>query len=272
MTTTTNLGLSTWDTASGSATTFLSFRLALAGASSNMTILDTFAGATSASTTSLAGRVVTYVNASQISANYYEATVANITSYVTNSIISLQANASNTGAVTLKINSLAVVGLKKVDSTGTIVDLVSGDLILNQYYMCSYNGTNYVIMGSITSGSATSSGSVSLSGSNVFLSTNEFAASVGFSITTVTGSLTLNNTHNNVNVDATSGSITVYLPTASGLRREYTIKKIDSTANNVVIDASGSEVIDGSLTKTLSAQYASATIYADSANLKWWVK
>jgi len=169
MTVTTNLGLTTYNTASGSATTFLTFRLALAGASSNMTILDTFAGATSASTASLAGRVLTYVNASQISANYYEATVANITSYVTNSIINLKTNTSNTGAVTLKINSLAVVGLKKVDSTGTKVDLISGDLILNQYYLCTYDGTQYVLMGSITSGSTLNyySGSnvISISGS-----------------------------------------------------------------------------------------------------------
>jgi hypothetical protein len=153
MTVTSNLGMNIYSEASGSATTFLAFRLALAGNSSNFTILDTFAGQTSASTASLAGRVLTFVNASQISANYYEATVANITTYVTNSTINLKVNASNTGAVTLKINSLAVVGLKKVDSGGNLIDLVSNDLVLNQYYLCIYNGTYYVLLSFTTSGS-----------------------------------------------------------------------------------------------------------------------
>src|SRR5574343_592577 len=123
-------------------------------------------------------------------------------------VINLKVNVSNTSSVTMKINSLAVVGLKKVDATGNMVDLVSGDLILNQYYMCTYNGTYFIVMGSITSGSAFSSGSVSLSGSNVFTATNEFSAAVGFKVTTVSANTTLDNTYNKVNVDATSGSIT----------------------------------------------------------------
>jgi hypothetical protein len=231
--------MDTFDTASGSATTFLAFRLAIAGASSNFTILDTFSNATSASTSSLAGRVVTYVNASQISANYYESAVANITSYVTNSIINLKTNVSNTGAVTLKINSLAVVGLKKVDSTGTIVDLVSGDLVANQYYLSSYNGTYYVIMGSISSGSA-----LSISGSSVMSTTTGSVVKHNVSGIT-TGS------YNQVFVDS-YGHITAGSVVSSGI----------TYSGSAPINISGS-TISHNTTSVVPGNYLSANITVD---------
>lgn len=68
-------------------------------------------------------------------------------------------------------------------------------------------------------------------------------------------------------VDASSGSVTINLPAASGLSgREYTIKKIDSSTNIVTVDANGGETIDGILTKLLYTENESVTIICDGTN------
>jgi hypothetical protein len=234
-----------------------------------MTILDNFAGETSASIVSLKNNEVIDVNASQISANYYEATVSLISSYASNLKIDLKVNATNTGAVTLNINSLGTKTLKKVNSSGTAIDLASGDLVANAYNLFIYNGTYFILIGSLVSSSGSStSGSGTLSGNNIWTGTNEFTGSTGFSVVTLTSGITLGATHNNVNVDATSGSITITIPSGSAIRREYTIKKIDSTAN--IVQALGT--IDNAAYKNLTSQYASITIYADADTGKWWTK
>lgn len=69
--------------------------------------------------------------------------------------------------------------------------------------------------------------------------------------------------------DATSGAITVTLPTAAGRKgKAFCIKKIDSSANTVTIDGNASETIDGATTKVLSTQYSAKWIISDGAN---WV-
>ena len=90
MTTTENLGLNLYDLPSGSATTFLDFRLAIAGNLSNMTIIDTYAGDASGSISSLRSSVYKFVAGTEITTNLYHATVATITSYATNMIIILR--------------------------------------------------------------------------------------------------------------------------------------------------------------------------------------
>ena len=57
-------------------------------------------------------------------------------------------------------------------------------------------------------------------------------------------------------VDATAGAVTVTLPAiADAPKYRYIIKKIDSSANWVTVDADGSETIDGALTMVISTQY-----------------
>lgn len=67
--------------------------------------------------------------------------------------------------------------------------------------------------------------------------------------------------------DASGGAFTVTLPV--GLvepGRSYHIKKTDSSANAVTIDAAGSETIDGDLTVGISAQYESLLLISDGSN------
>ena len=207
MTNTSNLGLATYNTASGSATTFLTWRLAMDDVTSNMSIIDNWAGSVSGSIIILAANTVIDINASQISSNYYTAVSSSITNYFTNLKIDLKVNATNTGAVTININGLGVKTLKKIDNTGTLQDLASGDLVQSSYNLFIYNGTYFVLIGALvsTSGSGTITGSY-----------------VGVSPITVTGSQISHASsgisaglYNQINVDA-KGHVTGGSFVASG--------------------------------------------------------
>lgn len=69
--------------------------------------------------------------------------------------------------------------------------------------------------------------------------------------------------------DATSGSLTVNLPTAVSNTAKITVKKIDSSINTVVIDGNSTQTIDGSLTKTIEFQYTSVTLISNGSN--WFI-
>jgi hypothetical protein len=70
--------------------------------------------------------------------------------------------------------------------------------------------------------------------------------------------------------DASSASVTITLPTASSANEYvFTIKKRDVSANSVVVDASGAEVIDGSTTYSLLTQYEAITVQSDG--IQWWI-
>jgi len=65
-------------------------------------------------------------------------------------------------------------------------------------------------------------------------------------------------------VDATSGPVTITLPTAlEATNRVLTVKKVDATANAVTIDGSGTETIDGAATRSITAQWDSMTIVSN---------
>lgn len=67
-------------------------------------------------------------------------------------------------------------------------------------------------------------------------------------------------------VSASAGAVTITLPPVNEQKhRVLTIKKTDSTANAVTIDANGSETIDGALTTSLTTQWQSRTLQCDGA-------
>lgn len=89
-------------------------------------------------------------------------------------------------------------------------------------------------------------------------------------VTKTTGTYTLDTTYDSVLCDCTGGAITLNLPavaTSSGF--EYSITKIDSSANAVTIDANASELIDGATTQVIQFQYTSLDIICDSA--AWYI-
>lgn len=67
--------------------------------------------------------------------------------------------------------------------------------------------------------------------------------------------------------DATSGAITITLPTAAGISgKTYLIKKTDSSTNAVIVDGAGAESIDGAATVSVWNQYKHLQIVSDGTN------
>ena len=88
--------------------------------------------------------------------------------------------------------------------------------------------------------------------------------------TSISTNTTLDATQNVVDVDATSASVAITLPTAVGINgREYVVRKLDSSANTVTITPNGSETVNGSSDIVLDEQYESTIIYSDGAN---WIQ
>lgn len=64
--------------------------------------------------------------------------------------------------------------------------------------------------------------------------------------------------------DATSGNVTVTLPTAvGGLGKVYNVKKTDSSSNDVIVSSND---IDGATTATLTRQWESIMLVSDNAS------
>lgn len=84
-------------------------------------------------------------------------------------------------------------------------------------------------------------------------------------VTSKTADYTATTSDTVILVDATSGDVTITLPTASsGLH--YYIKKTDSSGNKVVVDGNASETIDGNTTQDIISQYDTMEIVSDGSN------
>ncbi|OIO40628.1 hypothetical protein AUJ10_02640, partial [Candidatus Pacearchaeota archaeon CG1_02_31_27] len=82
-----------------------------------------------------------------------------------------------------------------------------------------------------------------------------------------TGAYTVTISDSVITGDATTAAFSITLPTAVGITgRQYTFKKIDTSANAVTIDGAETETIDGAATYDLSAQWKYVTIVSDGTN------
>jgi len=74
-------------------------------------------------------------------------------------------------------------------------------------------------------------------------------------------------TDNVLRADCTAGSVTFFLPpAATSTGRVFWFKKIDATANAMILDANGVELIDGSLTKSTAIQFEAFTLISDGTS------
>ena len=96
------------------------------------------------------------------------------------------------------------------------------------------------------------------------------SASIDYNTTSVTSNTTISQDSGLVTLVVTCSStdITIYLPTAVSNQASYNIIKVDNTANKVIIDADGSETIDGSGTMYIYDQWNFLQIQSDGTN---WV-
>lgn len=96
------------------------------------------------------------------------------------------------------------------------------------------------------------------------------SAGVTTTIRTVTSDPTVAAGDHTILCDCTGGAITVNLPAASSnTGRILNIKKVDSGANAVTIDANSTEKVDGALTQTLSSVNKAVQIQCDGSN--WYI-
>src|SRR5690242_3096577 len=80
-------------------------------------------------------------------------------------------------------------------------------------------------------------------------------------LSTKTANYTITNTDGVILADATSGAITITLPTAASITgRQYTIKKIDASTNAVTVGTTSSQLIDSATTLSLPSRYDSVTV------------
>ena len=70
-------------------------------------------------------------------------------------------------------------------------------------------------------------------------------------------------------VDSTGGDVTITLPTSPKTGQEVVVKKIDASANNVVILRGGASTIDNQTSVTFNTQWASYYIQYDGSN--WYI-
>jgi hypothetical protein len=88
-------------------------------------------------------------------------------------------------------------------------------------------------------------------------------------VVTKTGSYTATTNDEVILVNAASGPVAITLPTAASNSNEYTIKKIDSSANNVTVATTSVQTIDGGTTAVIKVQYASVSVVSDGSN--WFI-
>lgn len=94
------------------------------------------------------------------------------------------------------------------------------------------------------------------------------SGAVALPITTVTTSITLNESHYTVLVNAVG--VTITLPAANSNNGViYIIKKISATAGNVTVDATGTELIDGAENQLISAQWQKMMVQCNGTG--WYI-
>lgn len=84
-------------------------------------------------------------------------------------------------------------------------------------------------------------------------------------VATKTSNYTLTSSNDVVLADTSGGNVTLTLPTAVGVSKLFTLKKIAS-ANTMTIATTSAQTIDGSSSIAITAQYESITVASDNSN------
>jgi hypothetical protein len=118
------------------------------------------------------------------------------------------------------------------------------------------NGSNSTVIGNTSITSAEIKGNLKSNGQTL-------------AIASKTSNYTALDSDEIIIANATSGAITITLPTAVGTDgRTYTIKRINSGSNVVTVGTTSTQNIDGAITYQLTAQYKYIKVVSDGSN---WV-
>ena len=180
------------------------------------------------------------------------ATISDFNTAVDNALIAGDGINITTGTVS------AVGTLNRISVAGGTIDIDG-----------SYSGQNSITtLGTVTIG-AWQGNVVTVPYGGTGSSNAGTAANNLVAVDTYTTSQNITSTNGYVIADATSSILTMTLPSSATIAK-FSFKKIDSSANNVVITAQGGQSIDGNATYSLTSQYDSVTIVSDGTT-NWWV-
>lgn len=199
------------------------------------------------------------ITADLITLNYTKFATSNIglssNDSINNRFFNITANATNSTGD----EDIVVIDVKPtINHTGT----ASGDTYGFRYdpTFVSSSGDNY---GFVADNNTVKNGFGTLSPS----STLESGGSFGTNIRTQIGSGTVLSTDYTVLVDSSASGTTITLPPISTCpNRIYTVKKISSDTNTIII--SGDTNIDGGSSVTFTTQYMGVTLQNDGS--QWW--
>ena len=90
------------------------------------------------------------VSLQRVSENYYESISSEITRYFPYMLMIFDVSDPNTDSVSVNINSLGNLPIKKFDISGNIVNLESGDLTANAKYVAEYVGEYFILLNRFT--------------------------------------------------------------------------------------------------------------------------
>ena len=90
------------------------------------------------------------ISLQKVSNNYYESISSEITRYFPYMLIIFDVSDPNTDSVSVNINSLGNLPIKKFDISGNIVNLESGDLTANAKYVAEYVGEYFILLSRFT--------------------------------------------------------------------------------------------------------------------------
>lgn len=194
-----------------------------------------------------------------------------ITEVAANSWLATDSNKRVIATSTQPISEVptGTVNGSNVTFTLTGVPADSDDLIVSVNGQVQRNGTDFTLSGNtITYTTAPETGWTHFAHYQSFPSGLQFGLLT--SVVNETSNYTVTNNNGTILVDASSGNVTVTLPSAVGLSGKiFVIKKTDSSGFQVIVDGDGSETIDGATTATITSQYESITIISNNSN--WFI-
>lgn len=179
----------------------------------------------------------------------------------TSGVISADTSTTNTGLATkyqVSLKQATLVSGTNIKTVNSTSLLGSGDLATGIYTgLSQYGDTAYLL--SKSTGANADTIKFQFSSATLKAATKNITAS-----TTITLADFGANGFLNIHADATSGAITITLPTCSSyLGLTITVVKIDASANNVILDGAGSEQINFLSTYSLTTQGQSFLITTD---------
>lgn len=132
------------------------------------------------------------------------------------------------------------------------------------------DSSGVTVFGGVENVTVVQSPGVTVTESNSVIINGQYVGGRGTGGLLITANATFDGLSRYVEVDCTNGAVTVLMPDAYSFPNiNYSIKKIDSTANVVTIEGKNTQTIDDSLNQTLIVQYDSMELYSNGT--EWYI-